>query len=81
MLSNKWVLFSLRRTAFFMMSLVLLTVLFAQFAAATDGISISGTKFWDLNYNGILDPSDRTLPGYTLIRIKIRNWIKAIVSL
>jgi len=73
MLSNKWALFSLRRAAFFMMSLVLLTVLFAQFAAATDVISISGTKFWDLNSNGILDPSDQPLHGYTIYIDKNNN--------
>ena len=56
-----------------MMSLVLLTVLFAQFAVATDVISISGTKFLDLNSNGILDPSDQPLHGYTIYIDKNKN--------
>jgi hypothetical protein len=65
MLSNKWALFSLRRTAFFMMSLVLLTVLFAQFAVATEG-NISGITFLDVNSNGELDPSEPPLQNYTI---------------
>ena len=67
MLSNKWVLFSLRRTAFLVMSLVLLTVLFAQFAVAAErNISVSGITFLDVNANEKLDPSEPPLQNYTI---------------
>jgi hypothetical protein len=66
MLSKEWALFSLRRTTLIIMSIVLLTVLSVQFTVAADTISISGIKFLDLNSNGMLDPSDQTLQGYTI---------------
>jgi hypothetical protein len=48
------------------MSLVLLTVLFAQFAVAQGNISISGITFLDVNSNGKLDPSEPPLQNYTI---------------
>jgi hypothetical protein len=58
---------SLKRTALFLTSMVLLFVLFSQLAGAAPGnLSISGTKFLDLNSNIIRDKSDPTLPGFII---------------
>lgn len=58
---------SLKQIAFIATSIVLLFVLFSQLAGSTTGnLSISGTKFLDLNSNSIRDNSDPALPGYLI---------------
>jgi hypothetical protein len=58
-------LFSLRKTAFFAIILVLLAILFSQLAFSKD-LDISGKMFLDMNSNGKFDASDLPLPGYTI---------------
>jgi hypothetical protein len=48
-------------------SSILLLLFFSQFVCATEGnLSISGTKFLDLNSNNVKDKSDPALPGYII---------------
>jgi uncharacterized membrane protein YidH (DUF202 family) len=71
MLSSKreWIM----RTAFFTIMLVLFSILF-QFAGAAEGnLSISGTKFLDLDSNGIKIPSEPGLANYTIYWDEVNN--------
>jgi hypothetical protein len=65
--SSKRALFSLRRTAFLGMVLLILAIFFTQFAVAAEkNVSISGIKFLDANSNGKYDSSEQPLQGYTI---------------
>lgn len=65
MLSSK--VAGLRRTASLTIILVLFFILFIQIAGANRGnLSISGTKFLDIDSNGIKIPSEPGLAGYTI---------------
>jgi hypothetical protein len=72
MLSSKreWIM----RIAFFTVMLVLLSILFIQFAGAAEGnLSISGIKFLDLDSNGIKIPSEPGLANYTIYWDEVNN--------
>lgn len=74
MLSSKRALFSLNRTATYVMSLVLLAILLSQLAGA-ENLDISGIMFLDTNSNGKYDLSDLPLSGYTIYIDKNDNSI------
>lgn len=57
----------LRRTAYLTIILILFSILIIQFAGAKEeNLSISGTKFLDIDSNGIKTPSEPGLAGYTI---------------
>jgi heme/copper-type cytochrome/quinol oxidase subunit 2 len=72
MLSSK--VAGLRRTASLAIILALFSILFIQFAGANEGyLNISGTKFLDLDSNGIKTPSEPGLANYIIYFDKNNN--------